>query len=51
MEHSIVACSALSGAVVALTIAAICTIRGNDYASSMYGMIASWLLVIAVLTM
>lgn len=51
MTHTAVSCASLSVSVVALIIAMIYMTLRNDHASSFYGMIATWMLVIAVLTM
>lgn len=51
MTLQTIAYSCLFGAIAALAVATIEMIRGNDYSSTIYGMIASWMLVIAVLIM
>lgn len=51
MTHTIISCASLSASVGALIIAMVYMTLRNDRASSFYGMIATWMLVIAVLTM
>ncbi|QHJ76463.1 MAG: hypothetical protein [Bacteriophage sp.] len=51
MTHSIISCVSLSGSVVALVIAMVYMTQRDEPAYTFYAMIASFLLVIAVLTM
>lgn len=51
MTLQTIAYSCLCGAIAALIVATVEMVRGNDYSSTIYGMIATWMLVIAVLIM